>query len=137
MSTNGKSLSLKEILKAAGARTWKEAVVRLGYADVFGLEDHMFDFLVRLSDPEEAARIISEIGVYNNFDGEAVAEFVGSLMHSKVIMYVEFGRRGSPELHVYVRDPETQKDVVREALERLGPDELEDFGPYGLRAWWD
>lgn len=138
MSHNGHTMKIKEILKATGAKDWKEAVTRFGYGEMFGLDpDQFFDFRVRLTNPEEVHRIISLIESYNDFEGEPLAEALSSLMADGKIMYVEFGRAGSPELHVFVRNPEVNKGPMTEVLRKFGPSELDEYGPYGIRAWWD
>lgn len=131
-------LSLKSVLRATKSDFWEEAIVKLGYADQFGIElDRPFEFVVRLHGPGEAERVISMVGQYNEFDGEAVGALVGQLMDQGVLMYAEFGRLGSPDLRLYVREPEENREGVRDLLARLRPDRLEDWGPYGLHAWWD
>lgn len=138
MSHNGHKLKLKEILKATGAKTWKEAVVRFGYGDLFGLESGQFyDFVVRLGTPEEVMQIIPIIESYNEFEGEPIAEVLAQLMAEGTLMYVEFGRAGSPVLHVFMRNPQENRAPMMEILKRFSPDELDEFGPYAIRAWWD
>jgi len=138
VSHNGHNMKLKDILKATGAKDWKEAIARLGYGEQFGLSDtDLFDFIVRLEKPEQVLRILPLPWQYENYDGEHLAEMLSSLMQEGTVMYVEFGRRGSPELHVFMRNPETNRAPMTELLKRFGPDELEEYGPYGIRAWWD
>lgn len=138
MSDNGHNMKLKEILKATGAKDWKEAVVRLGYGEMFGLDDDQwFDFIIRLSKPEEVMRILPLPWQYGNFEGEKLAEVLASLIQSNTVMYIEFGRRGSPELHVFLREPGVNREPVTDLLKMFNPDELEEYGPYGIRAWWD
>jgi hypothetical protein len=131
-------MKLKEILKATGAKDWKEAVARFGFGEQFGLDsDQWFDFIIRLTTPEEIMRIMPLPWQYGNFEGEKLAEILASLMKQGIVMYVEFGRRGSPELHVFMRDPENAREPMMDMLKRFSPDELEEYGPYGIRAWWD
>lgn len=138
MSHNGHTMKLKEILKATGAKDWKEAVVRFGYGEMFGLaDDQWFDFIIRLVTPEEIRRIMPLIDFYNEFEGESLSDVLAALMENGTIMYLEFGRRGSPELHVFMRNPETNREPMTALLKRFSPDELEEYGPYGIRAWWD
>lgn len=139
MSHNGHNIKAKDILKATGAKDWKEAIVKLGYGERFGLglEDRILDFSVKLGTPEEVLRIMSQIDAYNNFRGEELAEVIATLMHQGTIMYVEFGRRGSPELHVFMRNPEDDRQKMMDLLTKFSPDELDEAGPYGIRAWWD
>lgn len=139
MSHNGHEMKFKDILKVTGAKDWKEAVVRLGYGEMFGLDpDQWFDFRgITLERPEEVHRIVSLIDVYNDFQGEPLADVLASLIEAGKVMYVEFGRAGSPVLHVFVRDPESNRHRVMEVLRKFGPSELDEYGPYGIRAWWE
>jgi hypothetical protein len=130
-------MKLSEILKATGAKDWKEAVVRLGYADMFGLGNHILAFRVNIEKPEEVRRIVSLIDFYNNFEGAPLAEMLASLIESGKVMYITFGRAYSPGLHVMVKNPEENRAMVTELLKGFAPDELEEYGPYGIRAWWD
>lgn len=135
---HGHNMKLKEILKATGAKDWKEAVARFGFGEMFGLEHNQwFDFIIRLSTPEEIRRILPLPWQYGNFDGEKLAEALAALHEAGRIMYLEFGRRGSPELHVFMRNPEGDREPLTDLLQMFGPDELEEYGPYGIRAWWD
>lgn len=138
MNGNGHNIKLKEVLKATGAKDWKEAVARLGFGEMFGLEDNQwFDFIIRLEKPEQVLRILPLPWQYGNFEGEKLAETLAALMESGAIMYVEFGRRGSPELHVFMREPAQNREPMTDLLKLFEPDELEEYGPYGIRAWWD
>lgn len=138
MSYNGHNMKLKEILKATGAKDWKEAVARFGFGEMFGLaDDQWFDFIIRLTTPEEIMRIMSLVGQYGEFDGENLGEVLASLMQQGTVMYVEFGRRASPELHVFMKNPEINREAMMALLQKYGPSELEEYGPYGIRAWWD
>lgn len=136
MSHNGHTIKLKEILKATGAKDFKEAVVRLGYGEMFGLDEH-FDFRMNIEDPEQVRRIVSLIDSYNEFEGESLAEVLASLIESGKLMYITFGRAHSPELHVFMKNPEENRAGMMELLKRFSPDELDEYGPYGIRAWWD
>lgn len=138
MSHNGHKVNLKEVLKATGAKDWNEAVVRLGYADMFGQPDlQILDFIIKLTKPEEIRRIVSLIDFYNNFEGENLSEVLAALVEQGRVMYVEFGRAGSPVLHVFMRNPENDRATMMDLLRKFGPDELDEHGPWAIRAWWD
>lgn len=137
MSHNGHKINLKDVLKATGAKDWKEAVVRLGYADMFGLPNQILDFSIKLGTPEEVRRIISLIDSYNEFEGEPIAEALATLMERHAVMYIEFGRAGSPVILIYMRNPINDRETMMDLLRKFGPDELGEAGPYGIRAWWD
>lgn len=138
MNGNGSNIKLKEVLKATGAKDWKEGVARLGFGEMFGLEDNQwFDFIIRLTTPEEITRILPLPWQYGNFEGQKLAEALAALMQAGRIMYLEFGRKGSPELHVFMRHPEVDREPFMDLLKMFEPNELEEYGPYGIRAWWD
>lgn len=138
MSHNGHKMKLSEILKATGAKSFKEAVVKLGYGEEYGLADNeWFNFRIRLNNPEEIMRILPLPWQYENFDGGNLAEVLATLMQQGTVMYVEFGRANSPELIVFMRTPETNRETMMDILRTYNPDELGEFGPYGIRAWWD
>jgi hypothetical protein len=138
MSHNGHKVNLKEVLKATGAKDWNEAVVRLAYADLFGLpENQILNFNIRLSRPADVRRIISLIESYNKFEGEPIAEALATLMEQGTVMYVEFGREGSPVLHIFMNKPNDNRAAMMDLFRKFGADELDEFGPWAIRAWWD
>lgn len=138
MSHNGHKMKLSEILKATGSKDWKEAVVKLGYGEMFGLgHDQHFDFRINLDKPEQVRRIVSLVNFYGTLEGVSLAQMLAMLMEDGVVMYISFGRAYSPELHVFMKNPEGNRAAVTELLQGFAPKELEEYGPYGIRAWWD
>lgn len=138
MAHNGASedIRLKDVLKATKALSWEEAVVKLGYGDLFGLEKG-FDFRIRLSRPQQISHLLSLVGSYNNYDGEMLGPILAQLMADSVLMYIEFGRAGSPELFIYMYRPEENRSRIEALARTWEADEIGEWGPYGIRLWWD
>ncbi len=133
-------MKLEKVLEATGAKDWNEAVVRLGFGPQFGLSPdyQILDFTVRLGKPADIRRIISQINFANDWKGgDSLAEVLAALVEHGDVMYVEFGRKNGAVLHVFMRNPETDRDTMMDLLRKYGPNELDEYGPWGIRAWWD
>jgi len=133
-------MKLEEVLKVTGAQDWNEAIVRLGFGPQFGLppDYQILDFTVRLSKPGDIRRIVSQVNFGNDWKGgDPLAEVLAALVEYGTVMYIEFGRRNGEVLHVYMRNPQADRETMMDLLKRYEPDELDEYGPYGIRAWWD
>ncbi|MEM4268679.1 MAG: hypothetical protein QW223_01015 [Candidatus Caldarchaeum sp.] len=150
---------LLQLLESTASKTLTEFFIKLIYGEDFGLPEWPSDTsIIHITGKQvlEVADTIEKIA-YNNFSGKDLAEAIRYLHSKGYIMYVRFGREGSPV--VYVQPPywthqasntsdlngrrfteEEMKTMYQEiirTLEKLNPDELDLTEYYGVRAWWD
>ena len=149
----------QRILEATESRNVTEFLVKLVYGEDFHLPARLLDTKIDAHGQHvlELADAIEQIQSYNNFRGPKLACQLQYLHHKGYVMGAKFGREGSPV--IYLSPPywsnqasnsndengrqysETERTVMRneimKSLKRLDPDELEDTGLFGVRAWWD
>lgn len=157
-------LSLQErvtekILDATESRNVTEFLVKLVYGEDFHLPARLLDTKIDAHGQRvlELADAIEQIQSYNNFRGPDLACQLQYLHQKGYIMNARFGREGSPV--IYIKPPywtnqasngqrdskrpyseaerNEMKTEILKSLKRLDPDELNDTGLYGIRAWWD
>jgi hypothetical protein len=133
--------------------------VKLVYGEDFHLPARLLDTKIDAHGQRvlELADAIEQIQSYNNFRGPDLACQLQYLHQKGCIMYARFGREGSPV--IYLNPPywtnqasnskqekgrpyseverNAMKKEILKSLSRLEPDELDDAGTYGIRAWWD
>jgi hypothetical protein len=133
-------LSEAQVLKALKAGSCAEAVVKMGYGDLFGMEEcRILDFKTGNLRPDRAAELVRLVAEYNDFKGDDVADALLGLHEAGLIEYVIFGRAGSPVLYILpnMKALDAAKEQVRQAMSALKAVEIDDDGPYLIRAWWD
>jgi len=149
----------QKILEATESRNVTEFLVKLVYGEDFHLPARLLDTKIEAHGSQvlDLADAIEQIESYNNFQGPKLACQLQYLHNMGYVMEARFGREGSPV--IYINPPywtnqasndteearieltareraEIKKRIV-ESLKRLEPDELDDTGLYGIRAWWD
>jgi hypothetical protein len=134
------ALNEAQVLKALKAGSCAEAVVKMGYGDLFGMEEcRILNFLTGNLRPDRAAELVRLVVEYNDFKGDDVADALLGLHEAGWLEYVIFGRAASPVLHILpnMKLLEEAKEQVRQAMRALKAEEIDDDGPYLIRAWWE
>jgi hypothetical protein len=125
--------------------------IKLGYNDV------STDFRVSLTSLRTIKKALKLVPNYNKFDGNNLSERIDEI--KDCIMYLEFGREGSPVIYIHIPSwnhqvidskkgeqkkfsPEEisqMRSRVKLWLEAMGADEAEvdSYVDTKLRGWWD
>lgn len=149
----------QRLLESAESKTVTEFLVKLVYGEDFHLPARLLSTKIEAHGPQvlELADAIEQIQSYNNFRGSRLACQLHYLHHKGYLMEAKFGREGSPVIYLSPpywsnqtsnskEEKGTQyselerarmKNEILRSLKRLEPDELDDTGLYGIRAWWD
>lgn len=131
------------LFEALDVATPEEALVKIGYGDLFGLPVQLYNFRIDRLPPDRAAELLRLIGEYSDtFNGDEVADTILTMAAEGLVHYVNLGREGSPAVYVAhmlntedLGDPRLLRIV--DFFKALGADEIEPDGPYIIRAWWD
>jgi hypothetical protein len=148
-----------KLLEATKSSTVIEFLVKLVYGEDFHLPARLLDTKIEAHGKQvlDLADAIEQIQSYNNFRGPKLACQLQYLHQKGYVMDAKFGREGSPV--IYINPPywthqasnsrerngraysqieyQHMKNEILRSLKRLEPDELDDTGLYGIRAWWD
>ncbi len=129
----------KSLQKLVNAKSEEEAVIKIGYGDLYDLDVRLLWFRERIN-RNRVRQVLALVPSYGRFRGKKVGKELEALIDNHFVDFVYFGREYSPVLYLHLTITEDQskaREIVEQVMRDRGAQEVQDDGLNSIRVWWD